>query len=90
VTESTIVVRVNEDLKTAFAEAAKATDRTASQLVRDFMRAYVDDQKVSYDAWFRKKVEAGLRDLRAGRVKSSEEVERVLCETPCRVPQEGS
>lgn len=39
--ESTVVIRVDEELKTAFASAAKAADRTASQLLRDFMREFV-------------------------------------------------
>lgn len=42
--ESTVVIRVDEELKTAFASAAKAADRTASQLLRDFMREFVSRQ----------------------------------------------
>lgn len=34
----------------------------------------VDDEN-EYEAWFRRKVEAGQRDVRAGRVFSNEEVE---------------
>jgi predicted transcriptional regulator len=33
--------RVDADLKQAFLRAAKANDRTASVLIRDFMRDYV-------------------------------------------------
>lgn len=33
--------RVDEELKTAFLDAAKANDRPASVLIRDFMRDYV-------------------------------------------------
>lgn len=76
-TDSTVIVRVDDELKTAFADAARASDRTASQLLRDYMRAYVRKQKktTEYEAWFRKKVDEGLRDLDAGRSYSSEEVE---------------
>jgi predicted transcriptional regulator len=79
-TDSSIVVRVDGDLKVAFADAAKAADRTASQLLRDYMRDFVKQQQKAseYDAWFRRKVEAGLRDLDAGRVHSSEEVEKLF------------
>jgi predicted transcriptional regulator len=75
--EATVIVRVEDELKTAFAEAAKKADRTASQLLRDFMRDYVRKQaeQADHDAWSRQKVEAGLAAARAGRVKSSEEVE---------------
>ena len=64
--ESTIVVRVDEELKAAFSDAAKAADRTTSQLVRDFMRDYIEERagRTEYDAWYRKKVEAGLRAAR--------------------------
>lgn len=78
--ESNVVVRVDNKLKTAFAEAAKAADRTASQLLRDYMRDFVRTQTESaeYDAWFRTKVEAGLKAAEEGRVKSAEEVERAF------------
>jgi len=50
--ESTVVVRVDDELKTAFVEAAKAADRTTSQLLRDFMRDFVRSQSeaAEYDA----------------------------------------
>lgn len=38
---STYTIRVDEDLKKAFEQAAKAMDRTGSQLLRDHMRDYV-------------------------------------------------
>jgi len=75
--ESTVVVRVDDDLKAAFADAAKAADRTTSQLLRDFMRDFVRTRvdAAEYDTWFRRKVAEGIADARAGRVRSSEEVE---------------
>lgn len=76
-TEATVIVRVDDELKTAFTEAAKAADRTTSQLLRDFMRDYVKRQaeQAEYDAWLREKVEAGRKAVREGRVASSEDVE---------------
>lgn len=76
-TEATLIIRVEGDLKAAFTSAAKAADRTASQLLRDFMRDYVRRQaeQADYDAWLRQKVEAGRAAAQEGRVKSSEEVE---------------
>lgn len=63
-TESTFTFRVDEDLKSAFAEAAKAQDRTGAQLLRDFMRESVKRQQESaeHDAWFRREVEQALRE----------------------------
>lgn len=40
---STYTIRVDEDLKTAFEQCAKAMDRTGSQLIRDHMRWYVNE-----------------------------------------------
>jgi predicted transcriptional regulator len=76
-TESTVVIRVDEDLKSAFAIAAKAADRTASQLVRDFMRDYVQNQveRTAYDQWFRASVEEARAEVRAGKLAPGDEVE---------------
>jgi predicted transcriptional regulator len=75
--ESTVVVRVDDELKSAFADAAKAADRTASQLLRDYMRDFVRSQADlgDHDTWFRRKVAEGIADARAGRVKSGADVE---------------
>ena len=76
-TETSVIVRVEDDLKAAFAKAAKAADRTASQLLRDFMRDYVRRQaeQAEYDAWLNQKVEAGRKAVREGRIKSAKDVE---------------
>lgn len=75
--EATVIVRVEDDLKAAFTQAAKAADRTTSQLLRDFMRDYVRRQaeQAEYDSWLRQKVEAGRAAVQEGRLRSSEEVE---------------
>lgn len=75
--ETTFTFRVDDKLKTKFAEAAKAQDRTGAQLLRDFMRDYVRHQQeaAEHDAWFRHQVQAGLDSANAGRLISSEEVE---------------
>ena len=65
-TEATFTFRVDDDLKAAFSDAARKHDRTAAQLLRDFMREYVrrESDQESYDAWFRARVEEALRDPR--------------------------
>jgi hypothetical protein len=35
-------IRVDENLRKRFIDACRAKDRTASQVIRDFMRNYVD------------------------------------------------
>ena len=75
--ETTFTFRVEEELKTAFSEAAKAHDQTGAQLLRRFMRDYVKNQQneAEYDAWFRQQVQAGLDSANAGHVIPAEEVE---------------
>ena len=75
--ESTFTIRVEGQLKDAFTEAAKINDRTGAQLIRDFMRDYVQmsREKAEYEEWFKAKVEAGLKAIQEGRVLSSAEVE---------------
>ncbi len=75
--EATFTFRVDEELKDEFSIAAKARDRTGAQLLRDFMRDFVKQQKdaAAHDAWFRRQVQAGLDSAQAGEVISAEEVE---------------
>lgn len=37
-----LTVKVSPDLKEAFNQAVRLNDRTASQVLRDFMRSYVE------------------------------------------------
>lgn len=76
--ETTFTFRVEDSLKAAFADAARHKDRTAAQLLRDFMRSYVSgiQENAEYDAWFRRKVEAGERAYQEGRVITQEEATR--------------
>ena len=62
--DTTLTIRVGGKLKKRFTEAARAQDRSASLLLRDYMRRYVD--AAAHDAWFRGEVEQGLADLAAG------------------------
>ncbi len=73
--ETTFTFRVDDSLKAAFSDAAKQKDRTAAQLLRDFMRNYVAElqEGAEYDAWFRRKVEAGERAYREGRFITQDE-----------------
>lgn len=75
--EATFTFRVEEELKSAFSEAAKAQDQTGAQLLRGFMRDYVKSQQdqAEYDAWFRKQVQASRDSANAGHLIPAEEVE---------------
>ncbi len=75
--EATFTFRVDEALKNEFATAAKARDRTGAQLLRDFMRQFVQSQQdaAAHDAWFREQVQIGIDAANAGDVLSTDEVE---------------
>lgn len=81
-TESTFTFRVENDLKEAFNQSAKASDRTGAQLIRDFMRDYIHRQQdaVEYDIWFREQVQIGLESAKSGRLIPAEEVEAEFAE----------
>jgi predicted transcriptional regulator len=75
--EAVFTLKLEPELRAAFIAAAAAVHRPASQLIREMMREFVQDQQKEpgYDEWFRTKVERGLDDIKAGRFVSQEEVE---------------
>lgn len=75
--EVTFTFRVDEALKSQFATAAKERDRTAAQLLRDFMREFVREREeaAEHDAWFRRQVQTGLESANAGNLVPASEVE---------------
>ncbi|WP_231623881.1 DUF5131 family protein [Neisseria sp. 83E34] len=66
------IMNVPDAEKEAFMEAARLSDRNASQLVREFMRDFIEKQR--YEAYVRAEVEKGLADIAAGRVLEHSEV----------------
>ena len=75
--EATFTFRVDETLKTEFSTAAKARDRSAAQLLRDFMRDFVQSQQkdVTYEAWLHHQVALGLESANAGHLIPAADVE---------------
>jgi predicted transcriptional regulator len=75
--DATFTFRVDEALKTEFSTAAKARDRSGAQLLRDFMREFVQQQQEAalHDAWFRRQVQVGLDSANAGDVIPAADVE---------------
>ncbi len=64
--EAVFTVKLESDLRDAFAAEAEAAHRPASQIVREFMREFVERQREAreHDAWFRTEVQQTLRDPR--------------------------
>jgi predicted transcriptional regulator len=64
--EAVFTVKLEADLHEAFMAEAEATHRPASQLVREFMREFVQRQREGrkHDRWFRTRVKEALDDGR--------------------------
>ncbi|MEQ1954538.1 antitoxin of toxin-antitoxin stability system [Mesorhizobium sp. CN2-181] len=71
--EAVFTMKLEPELRDAFMAAAKHEDRPASQIVREFMRDFVNQDR-EYVAWLQRKVDAARADIAAGRVYSDEEV----------------
>jgi predicted transcriptional regulator len=66
--EAVFTVKLETDLRDAFTAEAEAAHRPASQIVREFMREFVQRQREAreHDAWFRAEVQRALDDSRPG------------------------
>ena len=75
--EAVFTMKLEPELRDEFAAEAQALDRPASQVVRELMREFVRRQRETreYEAFMRQKVEAGRKDIRAGRGRSHSEIE---------------
>ena len=76
-TESTFTFRVDEELKTAFAAATKANDRTGAQVLREVMRDYVAEEApptAERLEWLSKKVEKARAQIAAGQFYTNEDM----------------
>ena len=71
--EAVFTMKLEPELRDAFMAAAKRDDRPASQIVREFMRDFVQQDR-EYVAFLQRKVDAARADIAAGRVYSHEEV----------------
>jgi predicted transcriptional regulator len=58
VADSTFTFRVDDELKTAFAEVAAAQEHTAAQLLRVLMRGAIGQwhESQNHDSWFRDEI----------------------------------
>jgi len=75
--EATITIRVDAELKSAFAQAAEKRNRTDGDLLREFMQDYIEFQRTDseYEQWFRSQVQIGIDAANAGELIPSDEVE---------------
>jgi len=64
--ETTFTLRLDTNLKANFNQAAQALDRKPSQLLRDFMRQFIEQPASlpAYDAWLTARIQAAVNDPR--------------------------
>lgn len=75
--EAVFTMKLEPELRAEFMAEAEATHRPASQVLRELMRDFIQQQRQAreYDEFLRSKVEAGRVSMRAGRGRSNGEVE---------------
>ena len=71
--EAVFTMKLEPELRDEFMAAAKRDDRPASQIVREFMRDYVQQDR-EYVEFLRRKVEKARKSIEAGVGRSDEEV----------------
>ncbi len=71
--EAVFTMKLEPELRDAFMAAAKAADRPASQIVREFMRDFVRQDR-AYVAFLQRKVDQARADIAAGHLESHEAV----------------
>lgn len=80
-------MKLEPDLRDAFMAAAEAAHRPASQVVRELMREFVQQQEdtEAYRTFVTRKVELSRASIRRGEGRSNEEVEAAFAARRARV-----
>jgi hypothetical protein len=62
--EAVFTLKLESELRDAFLAEAASSHRPASQLIREFMREYIQKQREAreHDKWFREQIQASLDD----------------------------
>ena len=71
--DAVFTMKLDAELRDAFMAAAAQADRPASQIVREVMRDFVQQDR-EYVAWLQRRVDKARADIAAGHVHSHEEV----------------
>jgi hypothetical protein len=75
--ESVFTLKLEPDLRRAFVAVVRSNDQTASQVVRDLMREYIDRHRRTdeYTAFLSAKVQRARAQVAAGRYAAAADVE---------------
>lgn len=73
---ATMNFRVEDDLKVQFEQATTHQDKNCAQVLRQFMRDYVQQARNNreYETWLLKKVRASLAQVAEGKVIPNDEM----------------
>lgn len=79
-------MKLDTELRDEFMAEAAAVDRPAAQIMREFMREFIQKQKDEreYKEFLRRKVEKAKGQMLRGEYRSSEEVEAYFAELRAR------
>lgn len=75
--EAVFTMKLEPELRAEFMAEAQATHRPASQVLRELMRDFIEQQRQAreYDEYLGSKVEAARTSMRLDRGRSNDEVE---------------
>ena len=75
--EAVFTMKLESELRAEFMAEAEAAHRPASQVLRELMHEFVQNQRTAreYDEFLRRKVEVARLSMRAGQGRSNDEVE---------------
>ncbi|NDZ18368.1 antitoxin of toxin-antitoxin stability system [Variovorax sp. WS11] len=89
--EAVFTMKLEPELRAEFMAEAEASHRPASQVMRELMRDFIQQQRQQreYDEFLRRKVEDGRVSMRAGRGRSNAEVETTFATRRARVTRQA-
>ncbi|GGD49748.1 hypothetical protein SAMN06296058_1764 [Pseudoxanthomonas indica] len=89
--EAVFTMKLESELRDEFMAAAEAAHRPASQVMRELMRGFIEQQQQAreYDEFVRKAVEAGRASMRAGKGIPNEEIEAEFAALRAQVEAKG-
>ena len=78
--EAVFTMKLEADLRAAFMAETEAAHRSASQVLRELMREFIQRQRETreYDEFLRQKVELARVSMRAGNGLANDDVEAVF------------